>query len=580
MIAAGGAIALSSAAGCELFVSADRDAIRHGTGGGGATSSSGGSSVASGGGSVTSVSSSSSAGGLPCIHPFDCPGADSDCVARTCLDGHCGQGPVPAGTPTSTQISGDCQREVCDGAGAAKLVDDDLDLPDDGNPCTDEACVAGVPYAAPSAALTPCNQDGGALCDGVGHCVGCTADAQCGGGVCVDNACVIKTCLDGVKDGAETDVDCGGSTCVRCGVGKGCALDGDCASAVCSGGLCNAPRCSDTVKNGLETDVDCGGPCPLGCAAGLSCAVDGDCRGGACAGGACLPTCSDGARDAAETDVDCGGGGCAPCALSKGCALGVDCASGVCTSGVCKAPAASCGDAALDGTETDVDCGGPACPPCAVGKACGAATDCAARRCVGGACAPRILIAQARSRGAGGTHDELVSLYNPGAAPVTLDASWTLTTRSAIGDCVGDAVKPLFTGGGQVIAPHGHLLLAGAAYAQMPAADAALAAGGLADAASLVLSQGADVVDALCYAYDAATTANLTGCAVPYVCEGAPASNLPHDNTTSAASTVDASLERRPGGALGHGADSGASSVDFRAASPTKPEGSTSPPAP
>jgi hypothetical protein len=44
--------------------------------------------------------------------------------------------------------------------------------------------------------------------------------------------------------------------------------------------------------------------------------------------GNCTPaTCADGIRDAAETDLDCGGGTCAPCALTRNCCAAADCAS-------------------------------------------------------------------------------------------------------------------------------------------------------------------------------------------------------------------------------------------------------------
>ncbi|PKN56151.1 MAG: hypothetical protein CVU56_17515 [Deltaproteobacteria bacterium HGW-Deltaproteobacteria-14] len=50
---------------------------------------------------------------------------------------------------------------------------------------------------------------------------------------------------------------------------------------------------------------------------------------------------------------------------------------------------ATCADAVANGDETDVDCGGPVCDPCAEGEACEVARDCAAGLvCAGGACVP------------------------------------------------------------------------------------------------------------------------------------------------------------------------------------------------
>jgi len=46
--------------------------------------------------------------------------------------------------------------------------------------------------------------------------------------------------------------------------------------------------------------------------------------------------------------------------------------------------APSCIDGIDDGTETDVDCGGPTCSPCGVGQHCAANADCATQNCVYG----------------------------------------------------------------------------------------------------------------------------------------------------------------------------------------------------
>lgn len=48
----------------------------------------------------------------------------------------------------------------------------------------------------------------------------------------------------------------------------------------------------------------------------------------------------------------------------------------------------SCTDGMRDGQETDVDCGGPMCPPCANTKACTQGSDCQSGFCSGAACAP------------------------------------------------------------------------------------------------------------------------------------------------------------------------------------------------
>jgi plastocyanin len=52
-------------------------------------------------------------------------------------------------------------------------------------------------------------------------------------------------------------------------------------------------------------------------------------------------TCQDGVLDGTETDLDCGGT-CAPCGLTLACLGPRDCASGVCTAGHCAAPFQPC----------------------------------------------------------------------------------------------------------------------------------------------------------------------------------------------------------------------------------------------
>jgi hypothetical protein len=561
-------------AGCEIFSFADR--VPPGSGGSGGAAGGAGATVGGSAGATTSAT-----GPAPeCLTALDCAGTGSDCVEPVCDDGRCGTRPADAGKPTSTQLAGDCVRSVCDGEGGQTIVPDDLDVAIDGNGCTDDVCTAGAASNPASAAGSPCAEDGGAVCDGAGHCVECVTAAQCGGGTCANNVCVSLTCINSVEDPGETDVDCGGAACPPCAPGKKCVAGGDCTSLVCSGNVCLPPSCGDKVKNGLETDVDCGGgDCPIGCGAGRVCVVDADCQGDVCDAGVCAPTCTDESKNLDETGVDCGGS-CPPCASGGACGWDGDCASHVCAGGVCVTPPASCSDGAKDNGETDVDCGGGACRGCAVGAVCSANGDCASLRCEGGACGALVLLSEVRTRGQGGTHDELVELYNPLGVAVTLDAGWTLHVRSAIGACASNAEKVLFTGSGQVIAPHGHLLLGGSAYTQSPTADAPLGAAGLPDAGSLVIRQGTTVVDALCYAYDAATRANLASCQIGYVCEGEPADNLPHDNTQSPASTVDASLSRKPGGAQGNQRDTGASSTDFEGIAPAEPQGSASPATP
>src|SRR5207302_1284298 len=102
------------------------------------------------------------------------------------------------------------------------------------------------------------------------------------------------------------------------------------------------------------------------CTAGKGCSKGADCASGQCLNNLCfeLPTsCSDGTKNGTETDVDCGGAKCPPCANGKSCLTGGDCMSNACLNNMCIAPLPQCTDGMKDGTETDVDCGGT-CPKC------------------------------------------------------------------------------------------------------------------------------------------------------------------------------------------------------------------------
>ena len=369
--------ALALFAGCEIFASVDRSVLDGGRGGsGGVTGASTTTTGATGTGTGT--------GGIACVQALDCPGFDTDCRARTCVAGKCGGHFQPAGTATSIQVPGDCQKTVCDGAGRPHQVDDPADVLDDHNPCTDDTCVAGTPHNAPVKANTACGTTD--VCDGVGSCVGCVVGAQCGGLLCASNRCVPPSCIDQIKNGAETSVDCGGAACGPCNDGKSCLHASDCASGLCSGTprACQTPSCTDGVRNGAETDVDCGGTCPTPCGPSKGCKLDADCLGNRCSGSLCLPACNDGVKNGSETGLDCGGHACAPCSNEGGCVFDGDCFDGVCTSGVCLS--ATCSDGAKDGLETDVDCGG-GCLPCTPGKACAVGADCKSKVCAGTLCA-------------------------------------------------------------------------------------------------------------------------------------------------------------------------------------------------
>ena len=210
-------------------------------------------------------------------------------------------------------------------------------------------------------------------------------------------------CPDGIKNGYETDVDCGGGGyCGPCEDGKNCREDDDCYNLDCSPETktCNpAPTCTDGRWNGYETDVDCGGQdysCNR-CSTGTRCESPNDCITGFCDREnhicAPAPTCSDGILNGSERDVDCGFMCPNQCPNGSFCMYDGDCVGIYCDHNqTCQT--ASCSDGIQNGYEGGVDCGYDCepCPDCTDfgmkydGGSCTEASECCSGRCVEGTC--------------------------------------------------------------------------------------------------------------------------------------------------------------------------------------------------
>lgn len=93
-------------------------------------------------------------------------------------------------------------------------------------------------------------------------------------------------------------------------------------------------------------------------------------------------SCSDGILNGNETGLDCGGSQCDKCEAGQECLEVRDCKAGLScvhlsseeSKLVCQAP--SCNDKAVNGNETDMDCGGSDCPKCSAGNVCVTDNDC------------------------------------------------------------------------------------------------------------------------------------------------------------------------------------------------------------
>lgn len=314
---------------------------------------------------------------------------DLDCASGRCVSSRCAAPTCDDEARNQDESGVDCGGS-CGGCTPEQPCRRDEDCasglfcPPSNQVCTDSSCQDGEQSG--NEVLVDC---GGGECPGCPPGSPCTGAGDCDSRVCSGGSCQLPSCDDGLPSGDESGRDCGGSDpeCPRCPDGEPCRSDGDCANEACEEGTCVS--CSDGTQNGSETAIDCGGGNPdcSRCDDGASCAIAADCASGRCLGGSCAaPSCSDGALNGTETDTDCGGNNpeCSRCPSGDRCQFDGDCASQNCDGQVC----ISCGDGVRNGSETDIDCGGadPACIRCAPGDTCSADADCASGACQNGTC--------------------------------------------------------------------------------------------------------------------------------------------------------------------------------------------------
>jgi len=217
---------------------------------------------------------------VACLVAATCPGQDNECQTRACNSGTCGYTYMPVGTTVQVQSTGDCKKNVCDGAGNVTQVADNADVQQDGNACTSDACNSGTVVHTAVAMGTDCGAP--KKCDAVGNCAGCFNVTDCAG---KDTECQTRTCTAGV---------CGFSFAPN-GTAVAVQVAGDCKKKVCdgSGNVAVILDKSDVLadKNECTNDICSGGapsypPAP----AGTACSVNGGtvCNGiGGC--GVCSP---------------------------------------------------------------------------------------------------------------------------------------------------------------------------------------------------------------------------------------------------------------------------------------------------
>jgi len=388
---------------------------------------------------------------VECLSATDCPGSDTMCSTRTCSSGTCGLQLVAAGTAIAAQTAGDCHEDRCDGAGSVTSAVDDADVPDDGNDCTSDTCSSGNPVHTPVATETSC---AAGVCNALGQCVGCVVASDCPGS---DGPCSTRRCEAGVCGFAYA----AGGTSTPTQVG------GDCHKNVCDG-------VGHVVSTVDDFDV------PLDANA---------CTNDVCASG--VPT-----HPAATAGTPCASGGGTVCNGAYACVeciSGDQCTSGVCSGNVCQAP--SCNDNVKNGAETNVDCGGPTCAKCAVGKTCAVNSDCATASCVNQTCAPECHpVVNEVQASVGAAWDDWIEIYS--GCGTSVDVSGWRLSYFPFGAWNSEYVEYTF-GSGAAFAPGTYLLFANSFYSG--ATDGLLAWGLNAYGVAALLDATGRIVDAVAW---------------------------------------------------------------------------------
>src|SRR4029078_11837659 len=162
---------------------------------------------------------------------------------------------------------------------------DDLDLPFDNNPCTQDVCTAGT---ASNPFVTAGNSCGtNTICDGQGACVACISASTCPG---LDNDCHHRTCINGACGVANTAAGTaitlqttGDCKVVQCnGSGQTMTVNDDtdlpvdgksCTGDVCTGGTPSNPNLSTGTVCGTNLMCNGQGAC-VGCVTAANCGTD------------------------------------------------------------------------------------------------------------------------------------------------------------------------------------------------------------------------------------------------------------------------------------------------------------------
>ena len=173
---------------------------------------------------------------VECNSAAQCPGLElsNPCTTVACVSKSCQVANTAGPCEVIPGEAGTCENGECV---FATECQQDINC-DDANQCTENSCnlSTGRCESQPLAPDTVCTQDGGTVCDGVGACVECNSNDQCGD----STECTIESC------GAN-------NTCTYDPTGaEGDACDADGDAGFCQSGTCTsllAPFDNDSIQN-------------------------------------------------------------------------------------------------------------------------------------------------------------------------------------------------------------------------------------------------------------------------------------------------------------------------------------------
>jgi len=318
-------------------------------------------------------------------------------------------------TPGATQVPGDCKVRYCTN-GVDGDTNDDADVPNDLNPCTDDICTAGVPSNSPLGPKKSCllpAPDETNVCDGNGACVECVdkddcvkiVETECEKRSCVNNKCEIayepQTTLASPVLQAANDcqkVVCSGmanpSTLT---VNDNADLPNDsnpCTTDACNNGVPTFTNKAQGTNCGGAQVCNANGQC-VGCNAPTDCmGTDDFCKTRTCINNVCGFSYTANGTDLpmGQTTGDCkvlecdGAGNVKTSVLQSD--VPVD--GNACTQDVCNAMGTPSNPATAVNSPCSVGmndaCDGMGTCKKSLGKTCAGGAECVSTRCVDGVC--------------------------------------------------------------------------------------------------------------------------------------------------------------------------------------------------